>query len=389
MIPYGKHSIDDDDIASVVSVLKSDWLTQGPWVPRFEDALASFCHVQYGVAVNSATSALHIACLALGVGDKDLVWTSPNSFVASANCARFCGADIDFVDIEQDTGNMCMDALQDKLETACAAKQLPKVVIPVHFSGQPCNMKRLHNLAEKYGFSIIEDASHAVGARYNDKMIGSCQYSDICVFSFHPVKIITSLEGGMAMTNSVELARSMRLARSHGVTSQKELMDREADGAWYYQQLSLGFNYRMNDVEAAIGLSQLGKLPRFIRERNTVACLYDAHFKGVCSVKPLVVAEGCDSSYHLYVVRITGLTLALKSKLVEEMRAQGVYVHVHYIPIHTQPYYRRLGFSHGDFPNAECYYHHALTLPIFPSMTNYEVEHVVTTLLRTMSRLGV
>jgi UDP-4-amino-4,6-dideoxy-N-acetyl-beta-L-altrosamine transaminase len=268
VIPYGRQHLDENDVNAVVETLTSNWLTQGPAVPKFEEALASYCNAEFGVAVNSATSALHIACLALGVGKEDIVWTSPNSFVASSNCALYCGASVDFVDIDLQTGNMCVKALKQKLEYARGINKLPKVVIPVHFAGQPCDMESLNALAKQYGFYVIEDASHAVGAKYKDVFVGSGKYADICVFSFHPVKIITTMEGGMALTNNKEWAVKMRMLRSHGITNNPAMMTEESHGPWYYQQTSLGFNYRMTDVEAALGLSQLEKLETFLEKRN-------------------------------------------------------------------------------------------------------------------------
>ncbi|NDV89875.1 UDP-4-amino-4,6-dideoxy-N-acetyl-beta-L-altrosamine transaminase [Alteromonas sp. 345S023] len=377
MIPYGRQHLDEDDIEAVLETLKSDWLTQGPVVPKFEEALSSYCGANYGVAVNSATSALHIACLALGVGEGDRVWTSPNSFVASSNCALYCGATVDFVDIDLQTGNMCMKALKRKLEYAQSINKPPKVVIPVHFAGQPCDMERLHALAKQFGFYVIEDASHAVGAKYKGAFVGSGQYADICVFSFHPVKIITTMEGGMALTNNSEWAEKMRMLRSHGITNNPEMMTEESHGPWYYQQISLGFNYRMTDVEAALGLSQLGKLEAFLEKRNALAAHYDKFFSECPSITPLKQSSDSYSSYHLYVVRVGSLTNKQHASLVTRLREQGVFAHVHYVPIHMQPYYKNLGFKIGHFPNAETYYQQAITLPLFPELTFEQVELVV------------
>lgn len=387
MIPYGRQDIDDADIDAVVNTLTSDWLTQGPRVPAFESALASYCNAQFGVAVNSATSALHIACLALGVGDEDIVWTSPNSFVASSNCALYCGASVDFVDIDINTGNMSVDALTNKLEEAEKKNSLPKVIVPVHFAGQSCDMAKIAELAERYQFKVIEDASHAVGAKYLDSAVGSCKYSDICVFSFHPVKIITTMEGGMAMTNQQALAEKMRLLRSHGVSNDPNVMRNKAHGPWYYQQVELGFNYRMNDIEAALGISQLSKLDDFISKRNSVAAHYNERFAHSETITPLTVDNETYSSFHLYVVRIAELTQEQQSKLVDSLRDKGIFAHLHYIPIHTQPYYNDLGFKAGDFPSAERYYAEALTLPIFPSLTTSQIDFIADTLISLVNAL--
>lgn len=387
MIPYGRQHIDDTDIDAVVEALKSDWLTQGPRVPAFESALS--CHVgaKFGIAVNSATSALHIACLALEVGTGDIVWTSPNSFVASANCARYCNASVNFVDINIDTGNMCVDALAIKLANAAEHNCLPKVVILVHFAGQPCDMKQIAKLAEQYKFKIIEDASHAVGAKYFESAVGSCNYSDICVFSFHPVKIITTMEGGMAMTNQQPLADKMRLFRSHGVTNAASAMRNPTHGQWYYEQVELGFNYRMNDIEAALGCSQVEKLDDFIVKRNKIAEHYNKRFFESDFITPLTISDGCYSSFHLYVVRIANLTQHQQRELVETMREEGIFAHLHYIPIHTQPYYAALGHELGDFPNSEQYYREAITLPIFPNLTTSQINFIADTLITLVDSL--
>lgn len=387
MIPYGRQHLDESDIEAVLETLKSDWLTQGPAVPKFENALADYCNANYGVAVNSATSALHIACLALDVGPGDCVWTSPNSFVASSNCALYCGAGIDFVDIDLQTGNMCVDALKHKLENAQANGCLPKVVIPVHFAGQPCDMALIRALSKQYGFYVIEDASHAVGAKYQNQLIGSCEYSDICVFSFHPVKIITTMEGGMALTNDPSLADKMRMLRSHGITNDPARMTEKSHGPWYYQQVALGFNYRMTDVEAALGLNQLNKLEDFLEKRNILARHYDSLFRPYSDILPLTQSNDNYSSYHLYVVKVDSLDSDKHAKLISELRERGIFAHVHYIPIHLQPHYKSLGFKKGDFPNAEHYYQQAITLPLFPDLTKSEVQHVVTQVAELISTL--
>lgn len=388
MIPYGRQHLDEDDVKAVVETLTSNWLTQGPAIPKFETALADYCGANFGIAVNSATSALHIACLALGVSEGDRVWTSPNSFVASSNCALYCGAKVDFVDIDLHTGNMCVDALRKKLVLAESINTLPKVVIPVHFAGQPCDMKEIRALSKQYGFFVIEDASHAVGAKYQEKFVGSCQFSDICVFSFHPVKIITTMEGGMALTNNSEWAEKMRMLRSHGITNDPEKMTEDSHGPWYYQQIALGFNYRMTDVEAALGLSQLKKLPGFLEKRNTLAAHYDERFASKENISPLKQSNNRYSSYHLYVVRASGLTRKEHAFVVEQLRDKGVFAHLHYIPIHCQPYYKNLGFNIGDFPNAERYYEQAITLPLFPELTREQIDLIVDTLSRILDSLN-
>ncbi|GGE84050.1 UDP-4-amino-4,6-dideoxy-N-acetyl-beta-L-altrosamine transaminase [Pseudoalteromonas gelatinilytica] len=380
VIPYGKQSISQDDINAVIDVLKSDWLTQGPAVPAFESAIAEYCGAHYACATNSATSALHIACLALGVGKGDIVWTSPISFVASSNCALYCGADIDFVDIDLETGNMSVAALQEKLTLAKQNQQLPKVVIPVHLAGQSCDMAAINALAKEYGFKVIEDASHAIGAKYKDKPVGSCVYSDITVFSFHPVKIITSAEGGMAVTNCAELNKKMSRLRSHGITNIPEEMTEPSHGPWYYQQLELGFNYRMTDMQAALGLSQLKQLDNFVSVRNDIATTYNHAFAN-STVAHLTQSDECYSSYHLYIVRLTQCDVEKHKSVITGMREQGVIAHLHYIPIHLQPYYQALGFSDGDFPNAETYYKQAVTIPLHPTMTADEQQFVIDTLI--------
>ncbi|MBH0033749.1 UDP-4-amino-4,6-dideoxy-N-acetyl-beta-L-altrosamine transaminase [Pseudoalteromonas sp. NZS71_1] len=380
MIPYGKQSISQDDIDAVVDVLKSDWLTQGPKVPEFESAISNYCGAQHACATNSATSALHIACLALGVAKNDSVWTSPISFVASANCALYCGATIDFVDIDLETGNMSVNALESKLKAAKENNCLPKVVIPVHLAGQSCNMQAIHLLADKYDFKIIEDASHAIGAKYLGKPVGCCEFSDITVFSFHPVKIITSAEGGMAVTNCAKLYKKMQRLRSHGITNHPDEITEPSHGPWYYQQLELGFNYRMSDIQAALGLSQLKQLNNFVKVRNEIAKTYDHAFAD-SDILHLTQSDDCYSSYHLYVVRLTQCDIAKHKSVITSMREQGIMAHLHYVPIHLQPYYQTLGFSKGDFPNAETYYKQAVTIPLYPAMIADKQQFVINTLI--------
>ncbi|WP_064435365.1 UDP-4-amino-4,6-dideoxy-N-acetyl-beta-L-altrosamine transaminase [Pseudoalteromonas neustonica] len=384
MIPYGKQFIDQTDIDAVVDVLKSDWLTQGPKVPAFEDAVASYCKAEHGVAVNSATSALHIACLALDVGSNDIVWTSPISFVASANCALYCGAKIDFVDIDLNTGNMSVFELEKKLLLAEQNNCLPKVVIPVHLAGQSCDMQAIYKLALKYDFKIIEDASHAIGAKYLDKPVGCCEFSDICVFSFHPVKIITSAEGGMAVTNNQELAKRLRKLRSHGITSDPTEMTEPSHGPWYYQQVELGFNYRMTDLHAALGISQLSKVDEFVNQRHFLAQIYDTHLD-LNLIRPLHQSDTCYSAYHLYIVQLKDSDITRHKNVITQLRAVGIIGHLHYIPIHLQPYYQAMGFSVGDFPNAEKYYQGAITLPLHPTLQEQEVHFVLNTLQQILN----
>jgi len=384
MIPYGRQEVTQEDIDAVVSVLHSDFLTQGPAVPRFENAVAGYCGAAHAVAVNSATSALHLACLALGLGPGDRLWTTPITFVASANCARYCGAEVDFVDIDPLSYNLSPDALAKKLEAAEQNGSLPKIVVPVHLCGQPCDMAAIHALSRRYGFRIIEDASHAVGARYRDDPVGSCRYSDITVFSFHPVKIITSGEGGMALTNDAVLAERMARLRSHGITRDPAQMDREPDGPWYYQQIELGFNYRMTDLQAALGISQMSRLDGYVARRNALAERYD-RLLAALPIKTPRHLPGTYSSHHLYVVRLH-LDAVPKGhrETVEAMVAAGIGVNVHYIPLHTQPYYQHRGFAVDAFPEAIRYYSEALTLPIYPTMSGEQQDTVISTLTKVL-----
>lgn len=377
MIPYGKQDIAQPDIDAVVAALRSDFLTQGPAVPHFEQAVAAHVGAPHAVAVNSATSALHIACLALGLGPGQSLWTVPNTFVASANCARYCGADVDFIDIDRDTWNLSVAALKDKLAAAARSKRLPKVVVPVHFSGQPTDQEAIWDLAREFGFKILEDASHAIGASRNGEPVGSCRWSDVTVLSFHPVKIITSAEGGMALTRQAELAETMRLLRSHGITRDpRRLSDPDPPG-WMYEQQMLGFNYRMTDVLAALGLSQLARLTDFVVRRNALANRYQEALRDMALRLPTVQPENL-SSFHLYVVRLaTGQSPVQHRRVFDSLRRRGVGVNLHYMPVHLQPYYRALGFGAGQFPEAEAYGNSALTLPLYPGMTEAQQDEVV------------
>ncbi len=377
MIPYGRQDVTQADVDAVIDVLRSDFLTQGPVVPRFEARIAEYCGAGHAVAVNSATSALHLACLALGVGPGDRVWTSPITFVASANCALYCGARVDFVDIDPCSYNMSVAALASKLVAAEREGTLPKVVIPVHLCGQSCDMQAIHELAGRYGFSIIEDASHAIGGSYMQSLIGDCRYSDITVFSFHPVKIITTAEGGMALTNGAELAAKMDLLRTHGITRDARRMRAHEEGGWYYQQLALGFNYRMTELQAALGNSQLARLAQYVARRNVLADRYDALLAGLPVVTPRRDRD-CYSAFHLYVVRLP--EAVSRRAVFDSMRSQGVGVNVHYIPVHLQPYYADMGFRPGDFPQAERYYAGAISLPLYPTMSEQQQDHVAAAL---------
>ena len=380
MIPYGRQDINQQDINAVVEVLKSDFLTQGPKVPAFEQAVKEACNAKYALAVNSATSALHIACIALGLEKGDWLWTTPNTFVASANCGLYCGAQVGFVDIDSSTYNLCAKELEKKLIDAEKSGKLPKVVVPVHFSGQPCDMEAIYNLSKKYGFKIIEDASHAIGGKYKGEPIGNCRYSDITVFSFHPVKIVTTAEGGMAVTNNAELAEKLDLFRSHGITRNSSLMTKPMDGPWYYEQIELGFNYRMTELQAALGVSQMQRLDDFVAKRHKLAQRYNELLKDLPIMLPWQHEDGY-SGLHLYVIRLQ-LDKITKTHLevFEGMREAGILVNLHYIPVHMQPYYQSLGFEQGDFPQAEQYYKEAISLPMFPTMTESQQDEIVAVL---------
>jgi UDP-4-amino-4,6-dideoxy-N-acetyl-beta-L-altrosamine transaminase len=380
MIPYGKQSIDGADIEAVIDVLRSDFLTQGPRVPEFERIVSNKVGAKYGLATNSATSALHIACMSLGLGEGDFLWTSPISFVASANCGLYCGAKINFVDIDLETYNICVRSLEEKLEVARRLNRVPKVLVVVHLCGQPCDMSRIHELALEYDFKIIEDASHAIGAKYKDSYVGNCEFSDITIFSFHPVKIITTAEGGMAVTNDIVLAKRMDLLRSHGITRDESMFTRESHGGWYYEQVGLGYNYRMNELQAALGISQMEHLDTFIAKRHELAKRYDSNLVGLPIELPISL-ENSSSSMHLYVIRLKLKAMSLdKKQLFAKLMSHGISVNVHYIPIHTQPFYRAMGFDWGDFPAAETYYSEAMSLPLFPSMTVEQQDYVIATL---------
>ncbi|HNQ05268.1 MAG TPA: UDP-4-amino-4,6-dideoxy-N-acetyl-beta-L-altrosamine transaminase [Thiobacillaceae bacterium] len=378
-IPYARQEIGDADIDAVAMVLRSDWLTQGPAVERFEQAVAQYCGAAHAVAVNSATSALHLACLALGVGPGDLGWTTPNTFVASANCLLHCGASVDFVDIEATTLNIDVAALEAKLIRARNAGRLPKVVIPVHFAGHPCDMAGIRSLADEYGFKVVEDASHAVGARCQGRPVGSGAHADLTVFSFHPVKIMTTGEGGMVLSNDAGLIRQVALLRSHGITRDPAEMEGQSEGGWYYQQIGLGYNYRMTDIQAALGTAQLSRLDDFLARRRSLARRYDALLADL-PLNRLHPDDG--SAWHLYPIRLHDA--ARRRQVFEHMRAAGIGVNVHYIPVHLQPWYRRMGFKPGDFPAAEAYYAGALTLPLYPGLSDMDQERVVQVLRQAL-----
>ena len=377
MIPYGKQWIEEQDIEAVVSVLKSDFLTQGPMVPKFEQSFADKVGAEFAVAVNSATSALHVACLALGLLKDDIVWTSPISFVASSNCALYCGAQIDFVDIDEQTFNISISALEEKLAQAKLDGKLPKILIAVHLAGQSCDMRAISRLSQEYGFRVIEDASHAAGARYNGTPVGSCLYSDIAVFNFHPVKIFTSGEGGMAVTNQRQLASKMSSLRSHGITRDPERMTIEPDGPWFYQQLELGFNYRLTDIQAALGHSQITRLDAFVSRRHEVANTYYQELN-IEGIELPYLSPDCYSSFHLFIIRLNDKSgLMERNTVFNRLRGSGVNVNLHYIPIYRHPHYSKMGFEKNLFPNAEKYYETAISIPIYPNITDHEQSFVI------------
>jgi UDP-4-amino-4,6-dideoxy-N-acetyl-beta-L-altrosamine transaminase len=376
MIPYGRQDITEDDIEAVVATLRSDFLTQGPAVPRFEKVVADHVGAGHAIAVNSATSALHIACLALGLRPGDWLWTSPITFVASANCALYCGAMVDFVDIDPKTYNLSIGELERKLEAAERDGRLPKIVVPVHLCGQSCDMSAIAELAKRFKFRIVEDASHAIGGKYRNGLVGNCRFSDITIFSFHPVKIVTTAEGGMALTNDDELAAKMVLLRSHGITRDPALMDVEPDGPWYYQQTDLGFNYRMTEMQAALGVSQMERIEAYVARRHVLARRYDVLLDGLPVVRPRQT-DDTYSAYHLYPVRVPE---AIRSTVFQSLREAGIGVNVHYIPVHLQPYYKARGFARGDYPASESYYAEAISLPLYPAMTDEQQDQVVAAL---------
>jgi UDP-4-amino-4,6-dideoxy-N-acetyl-beta-L-altrosamine transaminase len=393
MIPYGRQEVTQADIDAVVAVLRSDFLTQGPAVPRFEEVVAAQVGGRHAVAVNSATSALHIACLALGLAPGHLLWTVPNTFVASANCARYCGADVDFVDIDADTWNLSVPLLAGKLAAAKRVGRLPQIVVPVHFGGQPTDQQAIWELAQEYGFKVIEDASHSIGAARNGEPVGSCRWSHIAVFSFHPVKIITSGEGGMALAKDAQLAERMRLLRSHGITrdARKFVHGAPEPGAaaasgagWYYEQQALGFNYRMTDIQAALGASQMQRIDAYVKRRNHLARRYDRALKCAALKLPWVRSENL-SAYHLYTVRLQPGACAKSHRMVfDELRARGIGVNLHYTPVHLQPYYRELGFGPGQYPMAEAHGREAITLPLHAKLTDSEQDQVIEAVLRAI-----
>ncbi len=376
-IPYGRQDISQEDIDAVVEILRSDWITQGPAIERFEQAVANYCGVKYAVAVSSATAGLHIACLAAGLGEGDILWTSPNTFVASANCGLYCGAKVDFVDIDPHTYNLSVDELERKLVIAQQQGCLPKVVVPVHFAGQSCEMEQIAALSQRYGFKVIEDASHAIGGNYQGKPVGNCEFSDITVFSFHPVKIITTGEGGMVLTNQEDVYQKLIRLRSHGITRNPELMQEESHGAWYYQQIELGFNYRITDIQAALGLSQLQRLDKFVERRRFLAQRYNEILEGLPLTLPWQHLDA-DASWHLYVIRLKLDKInKTRRQVFEELRQFGIGVNLHYIPVHIQPYYSQFGFSWSNFPQSESYYEEAISLPLYYGLKLEEQDRVV------------
>lgn len=382
MIYYGHQHITEKDIQTVERVLHSDWLTQGPAIEAFEKKVANYCGAKYAVAVTNATSALHIACKAAGLGEDDVLWTSPITFTASANCGRYCGADVDFVDIDDKTYNMSVAELRHKLETAV---KKPKVVIPVHLAGQSCDMESIKALADEYGFKIIEDASHATGADYKNTKVGSCCYSDMTVFSFHPVKIVTTGEGGIVLTNNKELYEKLKLYRSHGITRDSDLMTQEADGPWYYQQIELGFNYRMTDLQAALGCSQMDSLDKFVARRRYLVKRYNEKLKDLPLRTPYQ-DEDTNPSWHIYIIRVDFTKVKLsKKEIFVRMKDRGIVLNLHYIPVHTQPYYQKLGFQKGDFPVSEKYYEEAITLPLYYDLTDEQQDEVIEALKEVLA----
>tara|TARA_B100002019_G_scaffold267364_1_gene258391 strand:+ start:9727 stop:10878 length:1152 start_codon:yes stop_codon:yes gene_type:complete len=383
MIPYGKQSISKDDVDAVIDVLKSDFLTQGPAIEIFEDKVKDYCKSRYASSFNSATSALHAACMAIGVGKGDYVWTSAITFVASSNCALYCGANIDFIDIDSNSSNICIDKLEEKLKKSQQENTLPKAIIPVHLTGQSCDMKKIKELSDKYGFSIIEDASHAIGGKYLGDSIGSCKYSDVTIFSFHPVKIITTAEGGIATTNDKNLFNKLNLFRSHGITRDKNFLLSKNEGPWYYEQLELGYNYRMTDLQAALGSSQMNQLESFVTKRHELASRYDSLLKDV-NVKTPIQCSYNYSSYHLYVIRVNS---SCHRSIFENFRKKNILVNLHYIPVYHHPYYQKLGFKNGYCPEAEQYYSEAISIPIYPDLKKEEQQLIVDILISEVGKI--
>ncbi len=384
MIPYGRQDITEADLAAVRDVLQSDFITQGPAIGQFEEGLARSTRADHAIAVSSATAALHVACLALELGPGDLLWTAPNTFVASSNVGLYCGADVDFIDIDPRTYNMCLDTLEARLETAAAAGRLPKIVMPVHFAGQSCDMARMGALRDRYGFRIVEDASHAIGGSYGNTPVGHCPHSDICVFSFHPVKIITTAEGGAATTNDDELAARMRMLRTHGITRDADRMRGQSDGPWYYQQHSLGYNYRLTDIQAALGTSQLTRLAQYIDRRHAVRATYDAELAGLPITLPYQ-AEWQRSALHLYPILVQDDAPCDRAEAFDALRARGIGVNVLYIPVYRQPFYEDLGFAAGHCPNSEDYYSRMLAIPMFATLSEDDQAQVIDALRTTFS----
>ena len=383
-IPYAAQDINQADVDAVVEVLRSDWLTQGPTIQRFEKAVSDRCGGGYATAVCNGTAALHIACRSLGLGEGDTLWTSPNTFAASSNSALYCGANVDFVDIDPHTYNMCANALGDKLASAAKAGTIPKIVIPVHFSGQPCEMAPIRELAQRYGIAVVEDASHAVGATYRGKPVGACEYSDATVFSFHPVKIVTTAEGGMLLCRRADLDASFKLLCSHGITRDPGRMEGPVHGPWYYEQVDLGYNYRITDIQAALGVSQVARIDAFLERRRALAARYDEKLAGLPITLPYQHPDGV-SSWHLYVIRVGEAAGKSREQVFAELQQAGINPNVHYIPVHLHPYYRKLGFKSGDFPAAEAYYREAISLPMFVGLSDAEQDHVADTLHAILS----
>ena len=383
-IPYGKHEVSDEDISNVIEVLRNKNLTQGNEIVLFEESIKKYVGCSEAIAVNSATSALHIACIALGLGPGDWMWTTPITFVASANCAVYCGSKVDFVDIDEKTGLIDCEKLLKKLKNARENDNLPKVIIAVHLTGASCDMKRLYELSLEYGFKIIEDASHAIGGRYKDTMVGSCVYSDITVFSFHPVKIITTGEGGMAMTNDTQLARKLRLARSHGIARPTKDSEKKEKGEWFYEQIELGYNYRMNDIEASLGRSQLKRIDEFIEKRSKIRDEYEKHFMNAENLSLLNIPENVKSSHHLVVIQLNENIRHKYKKIFHELRNEGIGVQLHYMPVHLHPFYKELGFMDGNFPCAESYSRRSMSIPIYTTLKKEELSYVIETIKKVV-----